>query len=307
MNKKILVTGGAGFIGSNLVELLKLNNYSVTVLDNLVYGNLKNIENLDVDFLELDINNFDRVNEIVPGFDCVVHLAAMVSVPESVENPFECYKTNVLSTINIMDLCVENNINFIFASSAAVYGEDLTPIKTEDINVKPISPYGLSKFDIEVLADIYHREKGLNYTCFRNFNVYGPKQNISSAYAAVIPIFISRCLNNNDLFIYGDGKQTRDFIYVGDVCKAYLLAIEKPFNDVFNLGCDDVKSVNDLARDIKFTIRSESQIIYSSSRKGDIKHSKASSKKFRSISNWVVDFDLNKGIDLTVEYYRNGK
>lgn len=303
---KVLVTGGAGFIGSNLVFKLIDRGYHVGILDNLSTGHYENLKGLEdkIKFFEIDINDFEKVNEVIGEYDTIIHLAAMVSVPESVEKPMECYRTNVLSTINILDQCVKNNQKFIFASSAAVYGEDKSEVKIEDIPADPISPYGLSKFDVEKLCEIYGKQYGLQYSCFRNFNVYGPKQDINSPYAAVIPIFINKALKGEDLTIFGDGEQTRDFIYVEDVANAYIQAIEGDYNNVFNLGCNRRNSIKDIAQIVLSEIPTTSKVEFKEARKGDIKHSLSSYDKYNKISGWKPNVELLDGIRRTIEYYR---
>jgi len=306
-NKKILVTGGAGFIGSNLVKVLLRKNYQVIVYDDLSTGYKNNIKEFvgKIKFVKGDIRDFKKINNKLKNIDCVFHLAAMVSVPESLQKPIDCFDINIRASINIMKQCMQNNIKFIFASSAAVYGDDKTKIKTEKIKASPISPYGLSKLNIEELCKIYAKEFGLNYTCFRNFNVYGPKQDPNSAYAAVIPSFINNALNNKKLNIFGDGGQTRDFIYVEDVVKAYLLAYEKNISGIYNLGCNEILNLKKLAKLVLNISNKKINIIHKEARKGDIRHSRASSLKFQKISSWKPIVKVRDGIEKTVKYYIN--
>lgn len=307
MDKKVLITGGAGFIGSNLVEDLLEKDYKITILDNFSSGYRKNLKEFEdkISIINGDIRDKNLLDKLVDETICVFHLAAMVSVPESIENPAECYDINLTGSLNIIEACIKYNSKFIFASSAAVYGEDKTEIKTENIDTIPISPYGLSKLDIEKLCIIYNKESNLEFTCFRNFNVYGPKQDISSSYAAVIPKFITLSLKQNDLTIFGDGSQTRDFIYVKDVTSAYINALENNIIGIYNLGCSDIESVKSLAGNVIYKTNSKSNIKFYESRKGDIKHSRASSEKFQKLSNWKPVVSLDKGIDKTISYYKN--
>jgi len=308
-NKKILVTGGAGFIGSNLVETLIKKNYQVIVYDDLSTGYKKNIKEFadKIKFVKGDIRDFKKINSNLKNIDCVFHLAAMVSVPESIQNPLDCFDTNVRASINIIDQCKQNNIKFIFASSAAVYGDDKTKIKTENTKTSPISPYGLSKLYIENLCEIYKKEFDLNYTCFRNFNVYGPKQDPNSAYAAVIPSFINNTLKKQDLNIFGDGKQTRDFIYIEDVIKAYLLAYEKNISGIYNLGCNEILNLKKLAKLVLNNSKNKINIVHKKARKGDIKHSRASSNKFQKTSTWRPVVKIGDGIEKSFKYYKVSK
>jgi len=304
--KKILVTGGAGFIGSNLVEDLLKKNYSVTILDNFDSGYMKNLSEFkdQIQVINGDIRDNNLVDKLVKNTSCVFHLAAMVSVPESIEDPDKCFDINVEGSLNIIEACQKYNSKFIFASSAAVYGEDKTPIKTEEIITEPISPYGKSKLTIERICELLSYKENFDYACFRNFNVYGPKQDVASSYAAVIPKFITNAINSKDLIIFGDGEQTRDFIYVKDICDAYILAYENNINGVYNLGCSDVESVNSLAKRIISKINSNLKIDYKPERAGDIKHSKASAEKYYNISNWKPKVSLENGIKKTIEYYK---
>ena len=307
MKKKILVTGGAGFIGSNLVEELLKKDYAVTILDNFDSGYMKNLFDFkdQINVINGDIRDSNLVDKLVQNTSCVFHLAAMVSVSESVKDPDSCFDINVEGSLNVIDACQKYNSKFIFASSAAVYGENKTPIKTEGIITEPISPYGKSKLTIERICKLLSYKEKFEYTCFRNFNVYGPKQDVASSYAAVIPKFITNALNSKNLTIFGDGEQTRDFIYVKDICDAYILAYERNINGVYNLGCSDIESVNSLANRVISKINSNLNIIYKSQRDGDIKHSKASAKKYQMVSDWSAKMSLNNGIEKTIEYYKN--
>lgn len=307
MRNKVIVTGGCGFIGSNLVEELLNKNYEVIIYDNLSTGFYKNILEFEdkITFIQGDIRDYHKINylfdESVFG---VIHLAAMVSVPISVQKPIECFDINLRASINLIEQCSKFNCKFIFASSAAVYGEDKTPVKTEDLETVPLSPYGISKLDVERMCQIFKKEKGLNYVCFRNFNVYGPKQDPNSAYAAVVPSFINNVLNGKDLVIFGDGKQTRDFIYVKDVVDAYILAMESDFSEIFNLGCNEIISVKELGEMVISKVGNDVEIVFKEERAGDIKHSRASSSKYLEISGWESKVDFDEGLDLTIDFYK---
>ncbi len=307
MKGKILVTGGAGFIGSNLVEELVAKKYSVVVLDNFSSGYIENLNNVfnKITIFEGDIRDKGLVSKIMKDVSSVFHLAAMVSVPESIKDPQSCYDVNVIGSLNLIKESIKNNSRFIFASSAAVYGDEKSSIKTENIVTNPISPYGLSKVDVEKLAEIYSKESGLKFTCFRNFNVYGPKQDVGSSYAAVIPKFINSAISGKDLTIFGDGKQTRDFIYVKDVTSAYIMAMEKEIDGIFNLGNSKVMDINGLAKIILKKINPDLQVKYEKERIGDIKHSKADSKKYQIESGWKPEVTLENGIEKTIGYYRD--
>lgn len=308
MKKKILITGGAGFIGSNLAEELVKRNYQVIILDNLKTGYQENLNELDVKFIKGDIKDRELVFDLVKDCFGVFHLAAMVSVKESVENPYECYLTNVIGSINLMDACSMYRAKFIFASSAAIYGLNNINPKTEDMRLEPYSPYGISKYDIEKLCRIYNQEKGLEYLCFRNFNVYGPKQDLNTNYGAVIPIFINRALNNQDLIIYGDGEQTRDFIYVKDVTNAYIKGLESDKKGVYNLGSNMIITINQLAKEIlNIAKNNSSKIIYQKERIGDIKESMSNCDLVKKELNWKSNFLLEEGLKKTIDYFKQVK
>ena len=301
---KVLITGGAGFIGSNLVEELLKKNYEITVLDNFSTGHLSNVSEFKnkITIIKGDIRDYSLVEKHLSDKNIVFHLAAMVSVPESVKFPKECEDININATKNILDICLKNDIKFIFASSAAVYGEDRTEIKTENLQTIPISPYGWSKLKVEKLCENYSK-KGLKYVCYRNFNVYGPKQDFNHPYSAVIPSFISKALINQDLNIFGEGYQTRDFIYVKDIVGAMIVGAEEKINGVFNLGCNDIINLRDLASLIIKKTGSSSKIIFKPGRDGDIMHSRASSDKIFNAINWRSKYSFNEGLNYTLNYY----
>ena len=305
--KKVLITGGAGFIGSNLAQELVRQHYDVIILDHLNSGKIENIKEFGdrVRLVNASITDYETINKYLSECNVVVHLAALVSVPKSFEEPSKTFEINTQASENIIHQCIDNRINFIFASSAAVYGDDKTEVKTEDIEPKPQSPYGISKLEVEKLCQNYHETKGLKFTSFRFFNVYGPRQSLPPECAPVIPSFISRALCNEDLIICGDGTQTRDFIYIEDVVDALIIAIENPLNDVFNLGCNDIKDIKFLAERIINLTGSKSKIIFERERDGDIKHSRASSEKLRKRTNWKAQINLEEGLKRTINYYKN--
>lgn len=303
--KSILVTGGAGFIGSNLVKKLIEEGFEVIVLDNLITGKKENLPKDDrLTFIEGDILDYALLESLIKKANVVIHLAAMISVPDSIKHPEECFKINLEASKKIIDVCLKNNVVFMFASSAAVYGEDKSPIKSEESSSNPISPYGKSKLLVEEYCASL-KDRGLRFVCFRNFNVYGPRQAIDSAYAAVIPKFIERALVNQELIIFGDGEQTRDFIFVSDVIDAFLQVIRKPdnFNDFFNLGSGKTVTISQLAKLIIAKTNSSSKITFLPARKGDIKHSTASIQKIKA-KGWEPKTSLEKGLLKTINYYK---
>ena len=281
---KFLVTGGAGFIGSWLCERL-LEMGEVVCLDNFdaTYDPVTkkaNIEPfLEHDNFELvvgDIQDKGLLVELVMDIDYIFHEAALVSVAESMKNPVKTIEINTIGTLNILDAALSGSVKkVVLASSAAVYGDSLELPKREDMVPAPKSSYAISKLDCEYAAKMYNEEYGLKTTSLRYFNVYGPRQDPTSPYAAAVPIFIRKALRNEDIIIHGDGTQTRDFVFVKDVVSANELVISKGDGGVFNVAGGKSVSINELAELIVELTGSNSNIVYGESRGGDIKHSVA--------------------------------
>ncbi len=304
---KVVVTGGAGFIGSHIVEYWSGENADISVLDNLRSGYRKNLEGFkSVNFIEGSINDKSLVDEVLRRADYVFHLAAMVSVPESVENPYECVDVNVKGLLNVLEACVKNNVKkIVFSSSAAVYGDDPVLPKTVNLKPQPQSPYGITKLDGEYYLQMFNREYGLGAVSLRYFNVFGPRQDPKSQYAAAVPIFIYKALKNEDIIIHGDGEQTRDFIFVKDVVQANILAAtNEKVNGVFNVANEKTITINELAKKIIEIAGSKSKIIYSEERPGDIKHSLASIKETREWLSFNPKHDLETALRETVEFFK---
>lgn len=309
---KCLVTGGAGFIGSHIVRHLTDSGYEVVCLDNFdptyaIETKKANIASFfgsdNFEFIEGDILDRELVNNITEDVDYIFHEAALVSVVESMNDPQKTIEINTIGSMNILEAARRNNIRkVVFASSAAVYGDSSIPVKKEDMIPYPKSPYAISKLDCEYAARIYYEEYGLKTTSLRYFNVYGPGQDVTSPYAAVVPIFIKKALRNEDLVIYGDGQQTRDFIFVKDVVRANELVMSNGDGMIFNVASGVVISINELADRIIRLTESESGIIHREPRKGDIKHSLADTGKIRNIG-FRTGFDLDKGLKETIEWF----
>ncbi|MCB0751227.1 MAG: NAD-dependent epimerase/dehydratase family protein [Ignavibacteriae bacterium] len=307
---KIVVTGGAGFIGSHIVEHWSNNNAEVHVLDSLRSGYEHNISAFkNVVFHKGSITDKNFVDKVLENTTYVFHLAALISVPESLEKPDECLDINVKGLLNVLDAAKKHKVKkVVHSSSAAIYGDDPRLPKDISMKPKPQTPYGITKLDGEYYLQMYFEQYGLPTTSLRYFNVFGPRQDPKSQYAAAIPIFVFKALRNENIVIYGDGKQTRDFVYVKDVVAANVLAaITENVTGVFNVANENAISINDLAKLIIKTTNSQSKIIYEKERPGDIKHSLASIKETKEKLNFKPSFDLTSSLETTIKYFENLK
>ncbi len=301
---KVLITGGAGFIGSHLAEQLQ-GRAEVRVLDNLRTGNRRNLHGLDVEFIEGTILDRATVRRAVAGVDYVFHLAAMVSVPESVERPHECVELNVLGLLNVLQESAAAGVRKLcLSSSAAIYGDNPTVPKVETMLPEPRSPYAVTKLDGEYYCRQFAESGRLETVALRFFNVFGPRQDPGSAYAAAVPIFIQRALAQQPITIYGDGGQTRDFIHVKDIVAANLFAATtRGLTGVFNVGYGGQITVLELAQRIVAQAGSRSEIRHAPPRAGDVRHSRANvdalhAAGFRPVSS------LEAGLAETLAYFR---
>ncbi len=302
----VVVTGGAGFIGSHIVEYWNKNNADVHVLDNLKTGFLKNLSGIKgITFHKGSITDRNLVFEVLKDVDYIHHLAAVISVPESIENPIECVEVNVVGLLNILDAAVKYKAKkIIHSSSAAVYGENPDSPKTINMKPMPKSPYGITKLDGEFYLDNYNQNYGLGAISLRYFNVFGPRQDPNGQYAAAIPIFVQKAINNDKIIIYGDGEQTRDFVYVSDVVQANILAVKSEIeNGVFNVGNEKSITIKDLAEFIIEHTNSKSEIIHEDERPGDIKHSLSSIEQTKEQLGYDPKLDLLEGLKNTIEYF----
>jgi UDP-glucose 4-epimerase len=298
----ILVTGGAGFIGSHVAREALLRGMKVTIVDNLSSGKMKNIP-AGVEFLNHDIRQMDW-DQLLPGIDIIFHAAAFVSAPESFERFDECFNINVNGTWRLLNACVRHKIKkLIFASSSAVYPETSVPNAENDLPY-PANPYGLSKLNIEYLLEMLKTENGLHYTALRFFNVFGPRQDVDSVYSAVIPIFITRAMQNKELIIYGSGKQKRDFIFVKDVADAILTYATNTIDGVFNVGTGLSYDLIELAEIIIKETGSSSRIVFENPRPGDIMFSEASLEKQKQLSIWSSKIKFKDGLKETINFYK---
>jgi UDP-glucose 4-epimerase len=242
------------------------------------------------------------VDRITKGVETIFHLAALISVPESMQKEQEAVRINTLGTLNLLKAACANGVrNIVLSSSAANYGDNPVMPKKEDMLPEPKSPYAVTKLDGEYYFKIYREEYGLNAVSLRYFNVFGPRQDPNSQYAAAIPIFVQRAINNQDIVIFGDGEQTRDFIYVEDVVQANILASEKG-GDLYNVARGETITINELARKVVEFVGSKSSIKHQAPRQGDIKHSRADISKITGMG-FKPRTDLDRGLQKTVEYF----
>lgn len=299
---KILVSGGAGFIGSNLVDSLIAEGHDVSIIDNLMTGSKKNVNSkarLIVRDIRVDLNDlFSEWN-----FDYVYHLAAQANVRKSLENPVEDAKMNIIGSLNIIDNCIKHGVKKIIFSSTggAIYSKDAKVPCNEESDIKPESPYGLAKWTVENYLRIMRDTKGLNYCILRYSNVYGPRQDAKGE-AGVVSIFIDKLIKNEDLVIFGDGKQTRDFVFVKDVVNANLLAMRKDLQGVFNVGTGKEISVNELAEMLLKITSKKVNVIHGPAIKGELLRNALNAGKLAG-KGWKLDYKLEKGLKETVEWF----
>ncbi len=276
--KKVVVTGGAGFIGSHLAGELVGRGYRVIILDDLSTGKMENIERLinqgKVEFIEGSILTFPRLQQLFRDVDYVFHQAALPSVPRSIENPLASHEANITSTLNVLVAARDNTVKkVIYASSSSVYGDTPTLPKREDMLPNPQSPYAVTKLAGEYYCRVFGEVYGLATVCLRYFNVYGTRQSPDSQYAAVIPRFIKMALEGKSPIIFGDGEQTRDFTFVKDVVEANILAAESQASGVFNIGRGKRSTINELVNLISDIAGGKLEPVYQEPRPGDVKHS----------------------------------
>lgn len=314
--ESVLVTGGAGFIGSNLVEaLLKDERVGlVRVLDNFSTGFKRNIEdfldNPHFELIEGDITDFDVCMTSMVGIDLISHQAALGSIPRSVEDPITTNRVNIEGSLNILHAAVKSKVKrVIYAASSSTFGDSKALPKVEGAEGKPLSPYAVTKLVNELYADVFNKVYGLETIGLRYFNVFGPKQNPKGAYAAVIPIFVDRALKGDDITIFGDGETSRDFTYVSNAVSANLLGLfsdhAEAINEVYNVACGERMTLNELT-DLIFTeVGQKTEVIYKEERVGDIKHSHASIDKISNRLSYKPIVKTSEGIKKAVEWYRD--
>ena len=301
----VLVTGGAGFIGSHLVERLLDLDHDVTVLDDLSTGRMEKLSE-KCRLVVGDVREANCVRNCVAGKDKVFHLAAFTSVAGSIEDPDTCFDVNVTGTENLLQqACLAGVRRVVFSSTSAVYPEHPDTPRAEDTLPDPKSPYAQSKLEGESLLRKYQQREGLSWTALRYFNVYGPGQDAQSDYAAVIPAFLSATLKNEPLTIHGDGQQTRDFVYVEDVVEANLLASASKECGIFNVGTSCPVSILCLAKTVIGLEGSKAGYTFAGPRPGDVLSSTADISQISSRLNWAPRWNLNEGLKETSRWFKS--
>jgi UDP-glucose 4-epimerase len=304
---RVLVIGGAGFIGSNIVKILNRRNYEIVVLDNLTTGYKENLDEFTgVNLIIGDITEKSDLLRAAKGCDIIFHLAANIGNVKSINDPVFDSQTNIIGTLNVLDCARQNNIKkIVYSSSAAIFGEPRYQPIDEKHPFAPDSPYGVSKLAGELHCLCYNHLYNMENVCLRYFNVYGINQRYD-AYGNVIPIFTSLLLNNKLISIYGDGEQTRDFINVKDVAMANILAAEMTgISGVFNIGTGKAITINVLAQTIKNILNDHSPIIYSSPRKGEVMHSLADISKAKEILAYDPCSDIYCNLIEYIDWFKS--
>jgi nucleoside-diphosphate-sugar epimerase len=304
-----LVTGGAGFIGSHIVETLLQQGERVRVLDNFSTGKRENITPfLDrIELVEGDIRSYHTVREAVDSVDFVLHQAALPSVPRSVKDPITSNEVNVTGTLNILDAARDAKVKrLIYASSSSIYGDLETLPKTEDMLPRPLSPYAVAKMAGEKYCQVFYRLYGMETVALRYFNVFGPRQDPHSQYSAVIPKFVDLIRAGQQPLVYGDGEQSRDFTYVANVVNANLLACEQGLEDlsgeVFNIACGRRVTINVLIKHVNELLGTQIEPKYADPRAGDVKHSLANIGKARQFLGYEPKFEFREGLEKVVAW-----
>lgn len=313
---KILITGGAGFIGSNLAkELLKDERVTlVRVLDNLSNGYYQNVKDLldhpKFEFIKGDICDMAIVQDAMQGITLVSHQAALGSVPRSIKDPITTNNTNVNGTLNVFTAAKDAGVKkVVYAASSSTYGDSEGLPKVEHIIGRPLSPYAITKYVMELYADVFQRIYGLNTIGLRYFNVFGPQQSPDGAYAAVIPLFMNAVLEHKAPTINGDGSNSRDFTFVGNVVQANIKALftenEKALNQVYNIAFGSSTTLTELFESIRNIAGSDLQATYGPNRVGDIPHSLANIDKAKELLGYMPEVSVHDGLAIAFEWYKN--
>ena len=309
-NKRVIITGGAGFIGSNIAETLMDDN-KVIIIDDFSTGKRENLKNLDsIKLVEGTITDLVFLQKEFENIDYVFHQGALPSVPRSVRDPISSNLVNINGTLNVLVAARDNNVKkVVYASSSSGYGDTPELPKVETMIPNPLSPYAITKLTGEYYCQIFNEIYDLPTTSLRYFNVFGPKQDPTSQYSAVIPKFITSAFNNQSPIIYGDGDQTRDFTYVKDVVQANILSAEnsKSNGEFFNVAGGKRITINKLAEKIIENIGMDLKAKHLESRAGDIKHSLADISKAKDLIGFEPQFSLDKGLEITIDFFKKLK
>jgi len=319
-----LVTGAAGFIGSNIVEMLLSLNQRVIGLDNFSTGYQKNLDEIKLiipadkfrnfTFIEGDIRDLSTCKQACKGIDYVLHQAALGSVPRSIEDPLQSHSVNVNGQLNMLLAASEANVkNFIYAASSSTYGDSPTLPKVENVIGKPLSPYAVTKYVNELYADVFNRCYGLNTIGLRYFNVFGRRQDPKGAYAAVIPVFASKMIDNQAITVNGDGSVSRDFCYIDNVVQANILAAlaaKSACNEVYNVAVGDNNTLLDLINLLKENLKNNGiehhlETLFGAPRFGDIHDSHADISKIVNLLDYKPEYNLSQGITESIKWYIN--
>jgi len=309
MTTVYLVTGGAGFIGSNIVEELVRRGERARILDNFSTGKRENIAPFleDVELIEGDLRYLDTVRQAVEGVDYILHQGALPSVPKSIDNPLDTDESNVRGTLNLLVAARDAGVKrVVYASSSAVYGDTPTLPKAEEMKPVPLSPYAVSKLAGEHYCQVFYQVYGLETVALRYFNVFGPRQDPTSQYAAVVPRFVTAMLRGDQPIIYGDGEQSRDFSYVANVVQANLLAATAPDvgGQVFNIACGQRYNLLELVAAINQILGADITPVHTAPRVGDIKHSLADIARAREMLGYQVEVEFKEGLRRLVVWCR---
>ena len=303
------MTGCAGFIGSNIVEALIKRGFDVIGIDDFSTGKKKNIKDLDFEFIQGSINDRDLLMKILKRVDHILHQAAIPSVPRSIDDPMRSNIVNIDGTLNLLICAKDSGIKrVVYASSSSVYGDSEKLPKKEDMAINPLSPYALTKYAGERYCKLFNDIYGLETISLRYFNVFGPKQDPTSEYSAVIPIFIKLMLSGNNPVIFGDGSTSRDFSYIENNVEANILAMTAPeqaCGKVYNIACEERTSLNELVEHINVILNTDFKSVYEEERPGDIKHSLADISLARKYLNYKPRVYFREGLKKTIEWYKN--
>jgi UDP-glucose 4-epimerase len=310
MGTKVLLTGGAGFIGSHLAEAILEKSYNLKIIDNFSTGNINNIKSIlsDVELIEGDIRNISTISKVMKDIDIVVHQAALPSIQRSINDPITTNEVNVIGTLNLLWAAVKNKVDkFLFASSSSVYGNNSNDTKHESDPPSPLSPYAASKLAGENYCRVFSNVYGIQTVCLRYFNVFGSRQDPNSQYSAVIPKLINFLIKDKNPVIYGDGSQSRDFTYITNVINANLLAIENSTEKhlVLNCACNKSIALNQVIKELNEILGKKIEPLFESERAGEVKHSCADISLAKQKINYSPEIFFSEGLKKTVKDFIN--